>query len=509
MTNQDIKHRLRRLLSYNTLSSVKRDEVKQLLNKLESTNDPSFPLFQSKYLFIDRKYDDAKDILCKLMSDGRGDFSVYYGLYKIAIKQRKFEEAYEFAAMCEETKTDSDLDFSLSIALAQVTMEYEKDPASFDASSCQATHDKYIYFSDRAVNTMYEKAMTYFNEGNYIAARNEVCKLAHATSKTASSFNFYLLLENFDVLLEKQRQVFLQSIDGTNGMRTYDEECVDEAGCQRLLNYINKEISNDFTLAANLFFSNEHLFVKKVNPVIVYYVRKRISEKQTLMKLGQEGYKEYRDYIDKVKKAIKNGKYEEAIELCTLGRSKTGMPDFMYYEGKALYGMQKFMDAEKRFSGYLATGSYKAPKAMHYLANIYRTTGRVECVVEANMRITMINDYFMDESDYAAKSNGVGKKEAVSTNNKPKKGRDLSHDVRVAIDNISGKKLKVEDFDSYTFEEKMACIRAQNKNGNFALAERLTKKVSSAVTDPVQRKVINQEKGNVKLYKAKSKYGSK
>ena len=43
MTNQDIKHRLRRLLSYNTLSSVKRDEVKQLLNKLESSNDPSFP----------------------------------------------------------------------------------------------------------------------------------------------------------------------------------------------------------------------------------------------------------------------------------------------------------------------------------------------------------------------------------------------------------------------------------------------------------------------------------
>ena len=77
MTNQDIKHRLRRLLSYNTLSSVKRDEVKQLLNKLESSNDPSFPLFQSKYLFIDRKYDDAMDLLCKLMSDGRGDFSVY------------------------------------------------------------------------------------------------------------------------------------------------------------------------------------------------------------------------------------------------------------------------------------------------------------------------------------------------------------------------------------------------------------------------------------------------
>lgn len=509
MTNQDIKHRLRRLLSYNTLSSVKRDEARQLLDKLESSNDPSFPLFQSKYLFIDRKYEEAKDILRKLMSDGRGDFSVYYGLYKIAVKQRKFEEAYEFAAMCEETKTDSDLDFSLSIAIAQATREYDKDPASFDASLCQAAQDKYIYFSDRAVNTMYEKAMVYFNEGNYIAARNEVCKLAHATSKTATSFNFYVLLENFDVLLEKQRQVFLQSIDGTNGMKTYDEECVDEAGCQRLLNYINREISNDFALAANLFFSNEHLFVKKVNPVIVYYVRKRISEKQTLMELGQEVFKEYRGYIEKVKKAIKNGKYEEAIELCTLGRSKTGMPDFMYYEGKALYGMHKFTEAEKKLSGYLGVGSYKAPKAMHYLANIYRSTGRVECVVETNKRIQMINDYFMDESDYAAKSNGEGKKEVASTNDKAKKGRDLSHDVRVAIDNISGKKLKVEDFDSYTFEEKMACIRAQNKKGNFALAERLTKKVSSAATDPVQRKVINQEKGNIKLYKAKSKYGSK
>lgn len=509
MTNQNIKHTLRRLLGYNTLSSTKRDEVQQLLDKLKSSNDPSFPLFLSKYLFMDRKYDEAKEILRNLLNEDKGEFAVYYGLYKIAIKQKKFAEAYDFATMCEETKTDSDLDFSLSIALAQATMEYEKDPASFDASLCQVPLDKYVYFSDRTVNAMYEKALTYFNEGNYIAARNEACKLAHTTSKTTTSFNFYILLENFDILLEKQRQVFLQSINGTDGFKTYDEECVDEAGCQRLLNYINREISNDFSLATNLFFSNEHLFVRKVNPIIVYYVRKRIAEKKTLRELDTDTFKEYRGYIENIKKAIKNGRYEEALNLCVTGKNKIGMPDFMYYEGKALYGMNKFADAEKRFTGYLGVGSYKASKAMHYLANIYRTTGRVECVLETNKRISMINDYFLDESDYAIRSNEEGKNSVIGTNKKSSKGRDVTHDVRVAIDNTSGKKLKLENFDSYNFEEKMAFIREQNKKGNFALAERLTKKVSSSVTDPVQRKVINQEKGNVKLYKAKSKYGSK
>ena len=57
-------------------------------------------------------------------------------------------------------------------------------------------------------------------------------------------------------------------------MRTYDEECVDEAGCQRLLNYINKEKVSIYEML--------QLYSKKKNKDSSMLYSKKIFKDQVL-----------------------------------------------------------------------------------------------------------------------------------------------------------------------------------------------------------------------------------
>ena len=125
MSKQDIKHNLRRLLNYNTLSDAQRVTVEKLLARLKNDNDEGYALYMSKYYFLDGKYSEAKKLLQEVLETGNSDFSVYYGLYKIAVKEGEFDKAYQYISMADATKTDPSLDLALAIGVSQVTMDLD------------------------------------------------------------------------------------------------------------------------------------------------------------------------------------------------------------------------------------------------------------------------------------------------------------------------------------------------------------------------------------------------
>lgn len=506
MSRQDTKHNLRRLLNYNTLSDGQRQTVEKLLARLKNDNDEGYSLYLSKYYFLDGKYSEAKKLLQEVLETGKSDFSVYYGLYKIAVKEGEFDKAYQYISMADATKTDPSLDLALAIGVSQVTMDLDNDPALLMENDYHIDIDTSAYGNNSLINRLYIEAIEEFNKGNYITARNKVAKI----TRLPNSFNvgnipfaFYIVADNMDTLVMKQKDVFFQSVLANDGNIRVDGE-LDEVSCQRFLNYIYMEAGRDVLLAEKLFLQNEQLFVNSANSVIVYFVRKRISEKKKSVLMDTSQFKKYRTYIKNVKKLIGNENYTEAIELCRVAKEETGCADFNYYIGKALFRMQDYEMAEKELLGYLGIGSYKAVKAMHYLLTIYKREGRIAEASEIAPQMRMLDEYFINDSDIFKKSKKGSFKKLES--DKPVVSvKSVRLDIDKEFESVG--ELKIEDFESYTFKQKMAIIRNLHMCNNPKLAQKLTKQVTSTTTDPLLRKVINKEKESIALYKAKGKFG--
>lgn len=506
MTNSEVKHKLNRYLNFNRLSAKERKEVERLLAKLESTNDPGLALYKSKYLIFDKKYDEARPLLIEALKAGNEDFSVYYLLYRVAVESEEFDKAYDYVTMCEETKTDAGFDFSLALAVAKATRDFELDPMSFgeETEQCLDT-DNLAYSSNRAVNKLYVSAVEDFNAGNYIAARNKVAKITKVIEgpNNVIPFNFNILLDNLNSLVVRQKDFYLQSVRDLDSPKKVNSEEFDSVTCQKLLNYINLEVSRDVELAEEILLANEAALVKNVDSVLVYHVRKRIAERKLSKGMDPIRFEKYMKYLGSIRVLLRRRDYDKALEVAKEAKEKTGALEIDYYMGKILFKKGKFEEAEKVLSGYLGAGAYKALKAMHYLATIYASDGRFMEAKEVRNRIDMLNDYFIDDDIFKKpKGKPVDAKKNVTTAN-------ACHDMRTEIDKAyeGRKKLDPKNFDSYPFSKQMALIRELYRQGNTGLADRLTKKVSSQVTDPLQRKVINKEKANKALYKAKSKYG--
>lgn len=506
MSKQDIKHNLRRLLNYNTLSDGQRVTVEKLLAKLKSENDDGYALYLSKYYFLDGKYSEAKKLLQEVLESGKNDFSVYYGLYKIAVKEGEFDKAYQYVSMADAVKTDPGLDLALAIGVSQITSALDKDPTLLEENDYQVEINTDAYRDNSLINRLYVEAMEEFNRGNYITARNKIAKITRLPNSYNISnipFAFYILADNMDALVMKQKEIFFQGIEANDGKVEIDGK-LDSVSCQRLLNYIYMEITRDIDLAERLFTENEQLFVNEANSVVTYFVRKRIAERKFSRNMDAEQFKKYRNYIKSVKALIKEEKYGDVIEICKKGKEETGIADFDYYMGKALFRMQNYENAEKQLLGYLGVGSYKAIKAMHYLLTMYKREGRVAEASEVARQMRMLDEYFIDDTDIFKKTRKKSTKKLESD-----KPVVTCKSIRMDIDKEFEKvgELKLEDFDTYTFRQKMAIIRNLHMCNNPKLAQKLTKQVTASTTDPLLRKVINKEKEGISLYKAKGKFG--
>lgn len=152
MSKQDIKHNLRRLLNYNTLSDGQRVTVEKLLAKLKSENDDGYALYLSKYYFLDGKYSEAKKLLQEVLESGKNDFSVYYGLYKIAVKEGEFDKAYQYVSMADAVKTDPGLDLALAIGVSQITSDLDKDPTLLEENDYQVEINTDAYRDNSLIN---------------------------------------------------------------------------------------------------------------------------------------------------------------------------------------------------------------------------------------------------------------------------------------------------------------------------------------------------------------------
>ena len=128
MSSNDSKKNLYRLLSYPYLNTYNFNLCQKLLDELKNTGDRDYYSFYGSFLLLNKKYDEAKEAFNKAIEEGATIYSTYYGLYRIALREKDYESAYKYAVLCDGRKDKTKVNFSLQSALAKMAMDIVDDP---------------------------------------------------------------------------------------------------------------------------------------------------------------------------------------------------------------------------------------------------------------------------------------------------------------------------------------------------------------------------------------------
>lgn len=110
--------------------------------------------------------------------------------------------------------------------------------------------------------------------------------------------------------------------------------------------------------------SKSDVDLKKIinNSILEYEIRQSLTEEQ----------KDVVDHcIEMIRDALDFHEYDLVYDLCEWGYYVSGLPIFLYYEGKGFFKCHNYVDAEKTLLKYVEVGSVKTPKAYLYLTRIY------------------------------------------------------------------------------------------------------------------------------------------
>lgn len=99
-------------------------------------------------------------------------------------------------------------------------------------------------------------------------------------------------------------------------------------------------------------------------------IENEIKSEQKYMLLNDYQKEIYNDAIWRISEEIKNKEYISAYMYASYAYSITGMPEMLYYKGKALFKMKDNFNARNVFLEYIKVGSERVNKAYIFLHSI-------------------------------------------------------------------------------------------------------------------------------------------
>ena len=178
-----------------------------------------------------------------------------------------------------------------------------------------------------------------------------------------AAFNFFEFVNSIDSLILLQRDAYFESV------KAFDPEY--KVSPREILNYINMTVDTDPDAAYMVFRIEEDWLSDEVDPLLVSYVDRRVSERKCYKDLDRNQFRFFRYSRHQIREEIDKNNYAAAIEDCDKARMNLDVPLFLYYKGKALYLSGKYEEAAKVLERYLEVGAAKFDKASYYLSESY------------------------------------------------------------------------------------------------------------------------------------------
>ena len=103
-------------------------------------------------------------------------------------------------------------------------------------------------------------------------------------------------------------------------------------------------------------------------------IENEIKNEQRIYFFNEYQKEVYEDAIWRISSEITNEDYISAYMYASYAYSITKMPEFLYYEGKALFKMRDYFNAKRVFLEYLEIGSVSINKAYLYILYLYKSS---------------------------------------------------------------------------------------------------------------------------------------
>lgn len=491
MSSNDSKKNLYRLLSYPYLNAYNFNLCQKLLGELKNTGDREYYSFYGSFLLLNKKYDEAKEAFNKSVEDGNAVYSTYYGLYRIALREKDYESAYKYAMLCDERKDKTKVNFSLQSALAKMAMDIVDDPKKA-LSTDYSIDSENILFTDFSANLYYEKAIEAFNNRDIFAVRENIIKICESADMKEAAFNFFEFVDSIDSLILLQRDAYFESV------KAFDPEY--KVSPREILNYINMTVDTDPDAAYMVFRIEEDWLSDEVDPLLVSYVDRRVNERRCYRDLDRNQFRFFSGSRHQIREEIDKNNYDAAIEDCNKARMNLDVPLFLYYKGKALYLSGKYEEAAKVLERYLEVGAAKFDKASYYLSESYAAMGNDSVAKDVRSDHNAISNYFVDSIGVDRKN--LKRKEAGRTSG--------TKNLSINFTNLMSSDLTLSEYENYCFRQKIGVVAGLycDKSG-VKKADKLISKLEKEAKTADEKDLVRAVRQNKKLLLAKGTKGFK
>lgn len=487
MTVLDSKKKLYKLLGYPYLNAYNHDLALKCLGELEKAGDYEYYSLLGTFLLIDKQYEKAKEAFFKDLDSCNDIYSTYYGLYRIALKEKDYECAYKYAMICDKKKTSSHVEYSLQMALVKMAMDISNENGN-NIKDYYITDVKPV-FDDFIVNIYYQKAIDSFNKKDIFGVRENILKICENGNTQGIPFNFYELAKSIEDLILLQKEAYL------NAVERQDEDY--QVSVREALNYINLTANIDASRADTVFELEKPWLKEEVSPIIINFLEGKISEKKAHTELDSGQFRFYKYIVHQIRFSIDKEDYEKADELSNLAIRSLDLPVFLYYKGKANYLSGKFDEAVVYLERYLEQGSNKLCAASRYLSDSYRVLGIDTQADDVARDCDIISKYFINLSEDVR-----GKK-----NSKNKNG---VKNIRVNLSTLMSSDLTLEEYENYCFRQKIGVIAGLycTKSG-IKKADKLMSQLEKSAKTTEEKGLVQTVKSNKKLLINKGNKGFK
>ncbi len=490
MNLYDSKKCLRRLLSYPYLNTGNRRQCEELLANLKRFDDSEYLTFYGNYLLLINKHEEAKEALEKAVELGYTGYHTYYGLYRIALKEKDYASMYKNALLCDSMKNNTQVDFSLQIALAKFGMQLENNP-SVAFSTPIIIPDVKANFSNFTANVFYEEALEALRVGDILGVRDSINKMVSNVDMHDVPFDFSLLLDSTKSLFNLEKMKYLELFRSSS----YSCQGFSSLNPRVLLNIISFTVSKDSETAALLLEKNEDFLKEKVKPECIQFLSKKIGERRKYRVLDKEQIKIYKDSLTDIKKDFSTYSYDDVISKCNLSNETFELPIFDYYKAKAYYFSGLYEEAALAFEEYLSSGVGKAKKAYRYLEDIYNVLGMPDKANAIREENDNIFNCFVSENALSnrKRSNYIASKEGqIGITN-------------LNINELIPSELNFDEYESYAFSQKVGFALGLYCDKRVKLADKYMSQLEKSARSRAEKELVKTAKQNKKLLIKKGK----
>lgn len=501
MTIVDVRYQLNKILSYDKLRPDTCQKYEKLLKTLENAGDSRYLFYKARFLQKTEKLEEAKECYLEMLNNDVDIFAAYYGLYCLAVKDNNYEDAYKYILKCQELDNNSSADLGLHIALAKACYDLSTNPEEFYENDYTVTVDESKRNSNYNIARLYEEAVECFNKHDFVTATFIIKRICSIDNSASASFDSEILLNSINNLLVWEREKYLKIVD-KNGVSAKFKN--GNVNAKQLLNYMQMSIVTDLHLTERIFYENLDWLSQSTSDIAFEYIKLRIVERRKYENLNAEEMANYRDCMIQVRRSLKAGNFQEALDAAILGKELTGMPIFDYYTGQAYCRMGNNLEAIDKFREYLSTGGINALKARNYLSLVYTNIGDYENASLMREEISQLEKFYVRISKRKLDRARIFE---ITGNTSQSEEKMPAAGIALEVDKSMDEELSIGEFYSYSFAQKMALIRKLYSTNMVKVADKLMKETERESSNSVEKRFISKERQNKKLYIAKGKFG--